>query len=124
MMSRVLALVTLVAAGSQTLAAHHSAALFDITKTLTLSGTLTKVDWRNPHVAIFVNVKREIGDVETWQFETGAPSWFRARMFGKKEFEAAIGHAVTVEAVRAKDGSLYGYLYRVTFVDGRSVELR
>src|SRR5262245_522901 len=124
MTARALALVALMTGGPQALLAHHSAVLFDLSKTFTLSGTITKVDWRNPHVAIFVDVKRESGDVEAWAFETGAPSWFRGRGFGKKEFESALGQAVTLEAVRAKDGSLYGYLYRITFEDGRSVDLR
>jgi hypothetical protein len=124
MMVRTLALVAFVAGAPLIVLAHHSAVLFDLSKTFTVSGTITKVDWRNPHVAIFVDVKRETGDVEAWAFETGAPSWFRGRGFGKKEFESAIGQAVTVEGVRAKDGSLYGYLYRITFEDGRSVDLR
>ena len=85
---------------------------------------MTKVDWRNPHVAVFVELKGDAGAVEAWEFETGAPSWFRGRNLGRADFEKAIGQRVTVEAVRAKDGTRYGYLYKMTFPDGNTVELR
>ena len=104
--------------------AHHSAVLFDVSKTFTMSGTMTRVDWRNPHVGVFLEVKGDAGAVEAWEFETGAPSWFRGRSLGRADFEKAIGQRVTVEAVRAKDGTRYGYLYKVTFPDGNTVELR
>jgi hypothetical protein len=109
---------------TSTLLAHHSAVLFDVSKTFTMTGTVTKVDWRNPHVGIFVEVKGDAGAVEVWELETGAPSWFRGRNLGRADFERAIGQRVTVEAVRAKDGTRYGYLYRITFPDGKAAELR
>jgi len=123
MRPRLVALLAFVMSGSA-LSAHHSAVLFDLSKTLTFTGTMTKVDWRNPHVAVFVDVKNDSGSVESWEFETGAPAWFRGRGVGRKDFEDAIGQPVTIEAVRAKDGSSYGYLYRITFGDGRKLELR
>lgn len=110
--------------GTSTLWAHHSAVLFDVSKTFTMTGTMNKVDWRNPHVGVFVEVKGHAGAVESWEFETGAPSWFRGRNLGRADFEKAIGQQVTVEAVRAKDGTRYGYLYKVTFPDGNTVGLR
>ena len=110
--------------GSVSMRAHHSAVLFDLSKTFTLTGTMTKIDWRNPHIAVFVDVKTDAGRVEAWEFETGAPSWFRGRNMTRSDFEKAIGQPVTVEAVRARDGSRYGYLYKITFADGTSVELR
>ena len=110
--------------GSVSLRAHHSAVLFDLSKTFTLSGTMTKLDWRNPHIAVFVDVKTDAGGVEPWEFETGAPSWFRNRNMSRMDFEKAISQSVVVEAVRAKDGSRYGYLYKLTFSNGISVELR
>jgi len=110
--------------GTTTPLAHHSAVLFDVSRTFTMTGTMTKVDWRNPHVGVFVQVKRDTGEVEAWEFETGAPSWFKGRNLGRADFEEAIGQRVTVEAVRAKDGTLYGYLYKITFPDGNAVALR
>ena len=110
--------------GPVSLRAHHSAVLFDLSKTVTLSGTMTRLDWRNPHIGVFVDVKADAGTVEPWEFETGAPSWFRQRNMPRTEFEKAIGQPVAALAVRAKDGSRYGYLYKITFADGTSVELR
>jgi hypothetical protein len=110
--------------GTTAPSAHHSAVLFDVSKIFTMSGTLTKVDWRNPHVGIFVDVEGDAGTAGAWAFETGAPSWFKGRAIGRVDFEKAIGQRVTVEAVRAKDGTLYGYLYKITFGDGNAVELR
>jgi hypothetical protein len=126
-MSRWLAATAVVCVGlvsAESLLAHHSAVLFDLSRTFTLSGTLTKIDWRNPHIAVFVDVTDDAGRVAAWEFETGAPSWFRGRNVGKADFEKAIGQSVSVEAVRAKDGTRYGYLYKITFADGNSMELR
>jgi uncharacterized protein DUF6152 len=124
MTRRVLVLAALVVGGSHVLSGHHSAVLFDLTKTVNLVGTLAKIDWRNPHVLMSVEVKNETGGVEVWTIETGAPSWFRTRTVGKKEFEDEMGRLVTLQVVRAKDGSRYAYVYRINFEDGRSVELR
>jgi len=55
--------------------AHHSAVLFDISKTFTITGKLTNVDWRNPHVEVFVETKRDNTAIEIWKLETGAPAW-------------------------------------------------
>ena len=104
--------------------AHHSAVLFDISRTFTVTGTLMKVDWRNPHVEVFVEAKRDDDTIETWELETGAPAWFRARNLAKIDFEKAIGKTITVEGVRAKDGSPYGYLYKIVFPDRSSFDLR
>jgi hypothetical protein len=109
---------------SVSLWAHHSAVLFDISKTFTVTGTLTKVDWRNPHVEIFVDAKSDNNTIETWELETGAPAWFRTRNLAKGNFENAIGQMITVEGVRAKDGSPYGYLYKIVFPDRSSFDLR
>jgi hypothetical protein len=110
--------------GTTSLWAHHSAVLFDLSKTFTMTGTMTKLDWRNPHVGVFVDVKSDAGTIEPWEFETGAPSWFKARSLVRNDFEKAIGQRVTVEAVRAKDGTRYGYLYKLTLPDGNTMELR
>jgi len=110
-------------AATTPLLAHHSAVLFDVSKTFTMTGTMTKLDWRNPHVGVFVGVKSDAGTVEAWEFETGAPAWFKGRRLARSDFDKAIGQQVTVEAVRAKDGTRYCYLYRLTFPDGNTVAL-
>jgi hypothetical protein len=104
--------------------AHHSpSAIFDMSKKFTLTGTLTKVDWINPHIVVFMDAKKEDGSIETWKFESNPPSWFRRVNLAREDFAKAVGQTITVEGVRAKNGDLYGYLLKVTFPDGNSLEL-
>ncbi len=102
--------------------AHHGyAVVFDPSKTVTLVGALSKMDWRNPHIEFWVDTKNDRGQAETWVIEAGPPSFFRGKNVDKSEFSKAIGQTVTVEALRARDGSLLGSLLKITFADGRSV---
>ena len=121
---RVALVICVAMAGAGRLGAHHSAVLFDLSKTFAMTGTLTKVDWRNPHVEIFVEAKNDGGTLQPWELETGAPSWFRNRNLSKTDLEKAVGQVVSVDGVLAKDGSKYGYLYGLTFPDGTKWELR
>ena len=102
--------------------AHHSGrVVFDFSKALTLTGTLTKVDWRNPHIEISLEAKSDHGQVEIWVMEIAGPKWFRDRNVSRDEFETAIGQIVTVEGSRARDGSRYGHVDKITFQDGHSI---
>jgi hypothetical protein len=106
------------------LPAHHSpSAVFDMEKRFTVAGTLTQVDWINPHIVVFMDAKKEDGSVETWKFESNPPSWFRRVGLARNDIAKGLGQTVTVEGARAKNGSLYGYLLKITFVDGNSLEL-
>ena len=117
-----IASLLLLAAGSAW--AHHSpSAVFDMSKEFTLTGTLTKVDWINPHIVVYMDAKRDDGGVDNWKFESNPPSWFRRVSLGRDDFAKAIGQTVTVQGVRAKAGGLYGYLLKITFPDGNSLEL-
>lgn len=103
---------------------HHSpSAIFDMSKRITLTGTVTKVDWINPHIVVFMDAKGAGGAIDAWKFESNPPAWFRRVGVGRNDFVKAIGQTVTVECVRARDGSLYGYLQKLTFSDGNSLEL-
>jgi len=106
------------------LSAHHSfAAVFDASKRVTLSGRLTKVDWRNPHIAFSLEAKARGngGQTESWVIEAGPPNFFQSRNIPKSAFEKAVGQIVTVEAFRARNGALYASLLKITFPDGKSV---
>lgn len=104
--------------------AHHSpSAVFDMTKRFTVAGTLTEVDWINPHIVVFMQAKKDDGSLETWKFESNPPSWFRRVGLARNDIAKGLGQNVTVEGARAKDGSLYGYLLKITFPDGNSLEL-
>jgi hypothetical protein len=115
-----IALGVMLAAGAAW--AHHDmSALFDFNQRFTRTGTLT--NWRNPHIYLSVEVKGDQGQVETWAFEGPAPSVFLRLNVGKSEFVNAIGKTVTVEASRARNGSLTGLMRIVTLPDGRAVSL-
>ena len=121
-MKRWMALTFLLAAAS--LWAHHSpSAIFDMSKKHTWSGTLTKVDWINPHIVVAIEVKGEGGKIENWGFESNPPAWFKRVGVNRADLAKAVGHTVTVEGVRAKDGSMYGYLQKITLPDGTPLEL-
>jgi hypothetical protein len=107
-----------------TLSAHHSpSAVFDMTKPFVLKGTLTKVDWVNPHIDMVIDAVGADGSTEEWKFESNPPSWFRHVGISRADFAKFIGQPVTVGGVRARDGSRYGYMRKFTFPDGSSIEL-
>ncbi len=105
--------------------AHHSlSALVDTNQRFTRTGTLTELDWRNPHMYLFVDATNDQGLVETWAFEGPSPTFFRSPdNVDKSDFENAIGETVTVEASRARDGSLSGLIRMITLPDGTVVSL-
>ena len=94
-----------------------------MSKPFVLKGSLTRVDWVNPHIDILIDVVGADGAAETWKFESNPPSWFRRVGLARNDIAKGLGQTVTVEGARAKNGSLYGYLLKITFVDGNSLEL-
>src|SRR6266850_2967561 len=101
-------------------AAHHSfAAEFDDTKPLKITGTITKVEWQNPHIWFYVDVKNADGSVTNWAFSGGAPGQLMRRGINKDALK--IGSEVVVEGFRAKDASNNGFGQKVTYPDGRNV---
>jgi hypothetical protein len=104
--------------------AHHGlTAIFDNSKKLTLTGTLTEVDWQNPHIVVLIDSKKDDGSVEMWKLESNPPAWFKRLGITRNDFAKAIGTTIKVEGLRAKDGSPYGYLQKITFSEGNSLEL-
>ena len=101
--------------------AHHNmSANFDFNNRVTNTGTLAKVDWRNPHIELIVDVK-DGQKVQTWRLEGPAPGFFRDRDIAKSDFEGAFGKTVTFEASRARDGSAWGLLRTMTLPSGKLV---
>src|SRR5712691_7483017 len=111
---------SLLAAGSAPLLAHHSfAAEYDASKPITLTGTVTKMEWMNPHARFYVDVKGADGTVTNWNFELGAIPVLLKQ--GWRRDSLKVGDQVTVDASMAKDGSKSGNARRVALPDGRRV---
>lgn len=120
--TRVVFTLVFAAVGWASLSAHHSfAAEFDINKQLTLSGTITKVEWVNPHVYLYVDAKDASGKVTSWALSTFSPGALRRNGITSANFGR--GQTVTVTAYHAKDGSNFAFLRRLKFADGHTVEL-
>ena len=106
------------------LRAHHSpSAIFDMGKRVAVTGTLTRIDWVNPHIVVAMEAKTDGGKIDHWTFESNPPSWYRSVGLARADFAKAVGQTITVEAVRARDGTLYGYMQKITLPDGTSLEL-
>ena len=98
-----LAVLGLLVTAAPTLAHHSFAAEFDASKPLKLTGTVTKLEWTNPHTWFFVDVKGEDGKITNWGFEMGSPNGLMRAGWTRNSMK--VGDTVTVEASRAKDGS-------------------
>ena len=105
---------------AQAVSAHHSfAAEFDYQKPLKLTGTLTKVEWTNPHIWYYLDVKNPDGTITKWALSGGAPGQLMRR--GIRKEQLTIGAVVNVDGFMAKDGSRNGFGRSVTYADGRNV---
>ena len=117
------AIAVLIAAGTLPVTAHHSvSAVFDVQKKITLNGELVGIDWVNPHIQLQMKNKNANGVIETWRVEGGPPSWYRRVGANKATFSKHIGESITINGLPAKDGSTYGFLQRVTFANGDTME--
>ena len=100
--------------------AHHSAiAEYDLEKPVKISGTVTRIEWTNPHIWFYVDVKNADGTVTNWGFSGAPPGVLQRRGISKSSMK--IGDQVVVQGYRAKDGSSNGSGDTVTFSDGRRV---
>jgi hypothetical protein len=96
--------ISLASVGAASLLAHHSlAAEFDSTKPIKLQGVVTKLDWRNPHAFIHLEVKNAQGAVEKWQCELGSPNAMTRAGFSHDSVKA--GDEIVIDGILARDGS-------------------
>ena len=110
----------LAAATSLPASAHHSfAAEFDASKQVTLTGSVTRVEWQNPHIWVYLDVKDQQGRVQPWQCEGGAPNTLTRNGWSKDSLR--YGDQVTIDGSLAKDGSKTCNIRLAKLPDGRSV---
>ena len=97
--------------------AHHSfAAEYDSKQLITLKGVITKVEWTNPHIYFYIDVKDANGEVTNWSLEGYPPNTLKRTGFTRDDFK--IGEEITVTAYKAKDGTNTAASREVTFSGG------
>ena len=100
--------------------AHHPfSAEYDANKPVTLMGTVTKVDWENPHAHIYMDVQGDNGQTEHWTMELGSPS--KLKTLGWNGDMVKMGHQITVEGWKARDGSNRANANNITLADGKKM---
>ncbi|HSP68037.1 MAG TPA: DUF6152 family protein [Bryobacteraceae bacterium] len=100
--------------------AHHSfAAEYDSAKPVTLTGTVTKVEWMNPHARFYIDVKDEKGEMNNWELELGSPNGLMRQGWTRNSLKK--GDQVTITGSLAKDGSKLANARTVKLADGRQV---
>jgi hypothetical protein len=99
---------------------HHSfAAEYDATKPVTLKGTVTRVEWTNPHARFYIDVKDDGGAVANWNLELASPNVLTRNGWTRNSLK--FGDEVTVEGAMAKDGTKMANARVVKLADGRRV---
>jgi uncharacterized protein DUF6152 len=111
--------VVLIVSAAPLLGHHSFAAEYDATKPVTLKGTVTKVEWTNPHARFYIDVKDESGSVVNWNLELASPNVLVRNGWSRKSL--GIGDVITVQGSLAKDGSKMANARVVTLSDGRRV---
>ena len=101
-------------------AAHHSHSMFDMSREVTLTGTVTSYDYRNPHVFLHVDVKGENGAVMSWAVEMSNIGNMQTRGIYRSTFK--VGDVVTVKLNPLKDGRAGGNYTSITAADGKTYE--
>ena len=119
MKRNLLALLILMAIAASVFGHHSEAAEYDSTKPVKVTGTIKKVEWQNPHVWFYVDVKDENGKITTWGFSAAPPGALMRRGITKEAL--TLGAVVVVEGSQARDGSNNASGRNVKFADGRNV---
>ena len=111
--------VGLLAAAVQVWAHHSGAAVFDEKKPINLTGTVTNVEWVNPHAHFYMDVKDADGKVTNWNLELASPNVLVRN--GWKRTSVKAGDVVTVTGQQARDNTKFGIANTIVFPDGRKL---
>jgi hypothetical protein len=120
-LSGIIAALLSVLAGMPAWAHHAFAAEFDAKKPVKLRGTVTKMEWINPHAWIYMDVKKDDGTVEEWMIEAGTPNTLLRRGFTRNSLKP--GTEVIVDGYQAKDGALRANGRDITLPNGQTLFL-
>jgi hypothetical protein len=125
MRSLVGAVLLVVGFGVSAPLAHHSVSgQFDMSKTVTLKGVISGVNWGNPHIYVYIDVTEENGAKTTWSLETFPPAQMRRAGLTKELVMGKPDEVVTVTILPARDGTKHlGYIERITYQDGHFNQL-
>jgi hypothetical protein len=106
-------------------AAHHSVSgQYDSAKPLTLTGVISKVDWINPHIYLYLDVKDKDGSVTSWTLSTLPTAMMRRAGLTRESLQGKPGEVVTVNAIAARDETKrLGWISKITYADGHHVQL-
>lgn len=122
-MNKVLTLVAVIASLSAPVFAHHGrGATYDMKKRVTLKGTVSKVEWRNPHVLIYMDVKDPDGKVVTWGFENSGVSTLAQEGYNRNTLK--VGDDITAIVNPAANGAPTAIVVKIILADGKEIMSR
>jgi hypothetical protein len=122
-MRRISVLLFVLSIAAAPLNAHHGrGATYDMKKKITLKGTVARVDWRNPHVVIFMDVKDETGKVTTWGFENAGVSQLAQEGYNRNTLK--VGQEITAVVNPAANGAPTAIVVKVILADGSEIMSR
>ena len=102
--------------------AHHSfAGVFDVSKQMTIKGRISKIEWVNPHIYLYVDVADQRGATTTWALETLPPNWMRRAGITKADFLDGpdVGETVSVAVYPSREpAKMMGFILHITYADG------
>jgi hypothetical protein len=122
MRKRFIAFATLMGliASTDCATAHHAfSSVFDPDRPLDVTGTVTRVDWMNPHIWFYLDIENEAGRVESWGFEMGSPNALVRRGWSHDSLQ--VGEVVNVAGWLARDGSLRGAVRSIVLASGEQL---
>jgi hypothetical protein len=111
--------VVMAMTSASTLAHHSLFAQFDENQSVTLKGVVSRVEWVNPHVYLYLDVTDESGEISTWSVETFPPTTLRRA--GLSRDKLGYGETVTLLGYKSRNGTPLTFLRKITFADGREL---